>query len=186
MVASVPLLIYPLLSTDLPHGLTILNHIVIFCNFLVNHILCILFIGFRIHFVCSVRYVVNSIILSAKALRTCLLYTSLGPVFYLQPTLFFGGGGPAAHRAVGGLPYGRLSRRGGRHFLPPRTGGKMCIRDSFSAITEYSGVPVYSLFTRGDIPDYTTCPFHECAQCREGRKIDALVNSCLLYTSRCV
>ncbi|MCI9415447.1 MAG: orotate phosphoribosyltransferase [Clostridiales bacterium] len=47
----------------------------------------------------------------------------------------------------------------------------------FSAITEYSGVPVYSLFTRGDIPDYTTCPFHECAQCREGRKIDALVNS---------
>lgn len=57
-------------------------------------------------------------------------------------------------------------------------GGRLSgIAAIFSAISEHGGIPIYSLFTQEDVPDYITCPPHECQQCRDGRKIDALVNS---------
>ncbi len=47
----------------------------------------------------------------------------------------------------------------------------------FSAIGEAGGVPVDSVFTRDDLPDYRTYSHQDCPLCKEGRKIDAIVNS---------
>lgn len=47
----------------------------------------------------------------------------------------------------------------------------------FSAIGEKQGVPVDAIFTQDDIPNYRTYAFEECPDCREKRKIDAIVNS---------
>jgi orotate phosphoribosyltransferase len=38
-------------------------------------------------------------------------------------------------------------------------------------------VPVDSVFTRDDLPDYRTYSLQDCPLCKEGRKIDAIVNS---------
>ena len=56
-------------------------------------------------------------------------------------------------------------------------GGKLQgISSIFSAIDEYGGIPVNSLFTTQDIPSYHTYSKHECPYCKNGQKIDALVN----------
>ena len=47
----------------------------------------------------------------------------------------------------------------------------------FSAISEKQGIPVDAIFTQDDIPNYRTYAFEECPDCREKRKIDAIVNS---------
>ena len=47
----------------------------------------------------------------------------------------------------------------------------------FSAISSQNGVPVVSLFTGDDLPDYRTWTYSECPFCRENQKIDAIVNS---------
>ena len=47
----------------------------------------------------------------------------------------------------------------------------------FSAITEKQGIRVDAIFTQDDIPNYRTYPFEECPDCREKKKIDAIVNS---------
>ncbi len=47
----------------------------------------------------------------------------------------------------------------------------------FSAIEEKQGIPVDALFTEADIPDYHSYAFTECPDCKEHRKIDAIVNS---------
>lgn len=47
----------------------------------------------------------------------------------------------------------------------------------FSAIGESHSVPVRSLFGVRDIPDYQTSLSHECPQCTQKIKIDAIVNS---------
>ncbi len=47
----------------------------------------------------------------------------------------------------------------------------------FSTVDSVDGVPVYSLFTPGDIPGYTTSLPKECPMCKAGRKIEALANS---------
>lgn len=47
----------------------------------------------------------------------------------------------------------------------------------FSAIPEQGGVPIRALFGVEDLPGYETYPSHECPQCQEKKKIDAIVNS---------
>lgn len=56
-------------------------------------------------------------------------------------------------------------------------GGKLQgISSIFSAIDEYGNLPVNSLFTINDIPTYHTYTKHDCPYCKNGQKIDALVN----------
>ena len=47
----------------------------------------------------------------------------------------------------------------------------------FSTTEELEGIPVYSLFTREDLPDYVYASAEECPMCAEGKKIDAIANS---------
>ncbi len=47
----------------------------------------------------------------------------------------------------------------------------------FSAVSEAHGLPIHSLFGPQDIPGYETHLSHECPQCRNKQKIDAIVNS---------
>ena len=47
----------------------------------------------------------------------------------------------------------------------------------FSAVDEVEGQPVNAVFHKDDIPDYQSCSMHDCPLCKEGRRIDALVNS---------
>lgn len=57
-------------------------------------------------------------------------------------------------------------------------GGKAVgIAAVFSAIGEMAGLPVHSLFTIADLPDYQTFSPKDCPSCKEQRKIDAIVSS---------
>lgn len=47
----------------------------------------------------------------------------------------------------------------------------------FSALPEYSGVPIDSVFTTEDIPNYQTALPAQCPLCQKGVKVDAIVNS---------
>ena len=47
----------------------------------------------------------------------------------------------------------------------------------FATVDECMGVPVHSVFDPHDLGDYESHPSHECPLCKEGKKIDALVNS---------
>lgn len=40
-----------------------------------------------------------------------------------------------------------------------------------------SGIPIKSVFTPDDFPQYNTYPSQECPACKSGQKIDAIVNS---------
>ena len=46
----------------------------------------------------------------------------------------------------------------------------------FSSVEECGGFPVSSVFNPNDLDGYFTLPSHECPLCKEGRKLDALVN----------
>ena len=39
------------------------------------------------------------------------------------------------------------------------------------------GIPVNSLYSQSDLPDYASYSAHDCPLCKQGIKIDALVNS---------
>ncbi len=47
----------------------------------------------------------------------------------------------------------------------------------FSAVPEVEGMKVNSIFNGNDVPGYETYTSHECPMCRQGLKVDALVNS---------
>lgn len=47
----------------------------------------------------------------------------------------------------------------------------------FSATNEVDGIPIKSLFTAEDIPDYENYHFTNCPMCKAKQKIDAIVNS---------
>lgn len=47
----------------------------------------------------------------------------------------------------------------------------------FASHDECQGYPVHAAFDLKDLPDYATYSSHECPLCKEGKKIDALVNS---------
>ena len=47
----------------------------------------------------------------------------------------------------------------------------------YSAVDSVEGMPVYSVYNVKDLPDYASYDYRECPYCKEGKKIDALVNS---------
>lgn len=47
----------------------------------------------------------------------------------------------------------------------------------FATVESCNGYPVHSAFDPKLLSDYASYPSHECPMCREGKKIDALVNS---------
>ena len=47
----------------------------------------------------------------------------------------------------------------------------------FATVEECAGYPVRAVFNPKDLGDYASYPSHECPICKEGKKIDALVNS---------
>ena len=51
------------------------------------------------------------------------------------------------------------------------------ISSIFSAINEYNGLPVNSIFKSDDLPNYKTMGSHSCELCQNGQKVDAIVNS---------
>ncbi len=51
------------------------------------------------------------------------------------------------------------------------------IASIFATVEECMGYPVSSVFNPRDIEDYQIHPSHTCPMCRNGQKIDALVNS---------
>ena len=47
----------------------------------------------------------------------------------------------------------------------------------YRAVDEIGGDPVRSVYSVSDIPDYESYDYHDCPYCKQGKKIDALVNS---------
>ena len=47
----------------------------------------------------------------------------------------------------------------------------------YSAVKDTGGYPVASVYTLGDLPDYASYDYRDCPYCKQGIKIDALVNS---------
>ena len=47
----------------------------------------------------------------------------------------------------------------------------------YSAVREAGGYPVASVYTLDDLPDYASYDCRECPYCKQGIKLDALVNS---------
>lgn len=57
-------------------------------------------------------------------------------------------------------------------------GGKVaCICALFSAIDEINGIEIDDIFGIDDIPEYKTYSPKDCPDCKNGKKIDAIVNS---------
>ncbi len=56
-------------------------------------------------------------------------------------------------------------------------GNLAAISAIFSAIDESNGISVKSIFSKEDISGYSTSVPSECEQCKQGKKVDALVNS---------
>ena len=46
----------------------------------------------------------------------------------------------------------------------------------FATKETIGGLPVHSVFDPKDIPNYSSYPAHDCPLCRQGKKIDALIN----------
>jgi len=47
----------------------------------------------------------------------------------------------------------------------------------YSAVEDVGGYPVVSVYDTADLPDYASYDYRECPYCKQGIKIDALVNS---------
>ena len=47
----------------------------------------------------------------------------------------------------------------------------------YRAVDEIGGYPVRSVYSVQDLPDYASYDYRTCPYCKEGKKIDALVNS---------
>lgn len=57
-------------------------------------------------------------------------------------------------------------------------GGRICaIASIFSAVNKIAGMDVKTIFTSADVPDYRSYKPHECPMCRDGRRVEAIVNS---------
>ena len=50
------------------------------------------------------------------------------------------------------------------------------IASIFATAEECDGYTVNSVFNPNDLEEYFTCPSHECPLCKEGKKLDALIN----------
>jgi len=51
------------------------------------------------------------------------------------------------------------------------------IASIFSAITEANEMPIHCVFDDEEIPKYITCSTADCPMCKNGLKVDALINS---------
>lgn len=51
-----------------------------------------------------------------------------------------------------------------------------CIASIFSTISEVEGIAVENLFNGEDVPGYEAFPVHDCPFCRQGHRIEAMVN----------
>ena len=60
---------------------------------------------------------------------------------------------------------------------PKKSGESLLGIPIFASVKECAGYPVASIFDTHDLPDYETYDSHSCPWCRQGKKIDALVNS---------
>lgn len=47
----------------------------------------------------------------------------------------------------------------------------------YSAVKDAGGYPVASVYTLDDLPDYRSYDYRDCPYCKQGQKLDALVNS---------
>lgn len=56
-------------------------------------------------------------------------------------------------------------------------GHLVAISAIFSAIKESNGIDLHAIFTKDDIPGYDTYFSSSCPMCKNGQKVDALVNS---------
>ena len=57
-------------------------------------------------------------------------------------------------------------------------GGRVCgICSIFSSISKIAGMEVKTIFTSADIPEYKAYGTQECELCKEGKKLDGLINS---------
>jgi len=57
-------------------------------------------------------------------------------------------------------------------------GGTVCgICSVFSSINKINGLPVKTIFTSQDLPDYRAYAPNDCPMCKAGHKIEAIVNS---------
>lgn len=57
-------------------------------------------------------------------------------------------------------------------------GGRVAgVASIYSAIDQVEGYPVRSVYSIADLPEYESYDYRDCPYCREGQKIDALVNS---------
>lgn len=55
-------------------------------------------------------------------------------------------------------------------------GNVTCVSAIFSTEKECVGLPVYSVFDPKDLENYNNYPVHECPMCKQGQKLDALIN----------
>ncbi len=57
-------------------------------------------------------------------------------------------------------------------------GGKVAgVAAIYRAVDEIAGYPVRSVYSVEDLPDYASYDYRDCPYCKQGKKIDALVNS---------
>ena len=57
-------------------------------------------------------------------------------------------------------------------------GGKVAgVAAIYRAVDEVAGYPVRSVYSVDDLPDYASFDYRDCPYCKQGKKIDALVNS---------
>ena len=57
-------------------------------------------------------------------------------------------------------------------------GGKLAgVSALFSELEAYEGEPILAVFGKKDLPDYGHWDYRSCPLCKEGRKLDALVNA---------
>lgn len=56
-------------------------------------------------------------------------------------------------------------------------GNLRAITAIFSTLEELNGYRITSIFSRKDLPDYTYYDYRDCPLCKQGRKLDALVNA---------
>lgn len=47
----------------------------------------------------------------------------------------------------------------------------------YRAVDEVDGYPVRSIYSLNDLPDYASYEYKDCPYCKEGKKLDALINS---------
>ncbi len=57
-------------------------------------------------------------------------------------------------------------------------GGRVAgVAGIYRAVDEVEGYPVRSIYSVNDLPDYASYDYRDCPYCKQGQKLDALVNS---------